>query len=131
MNRPNRFPKSKPAPDQCVKEDPGMNIDVLVVGGGPAGLSAALILGRCHRQVLVCDDDGQRNRALHAIHGLLGREGKSPSHFLEDARHDLASYESVSIKVTRVDDIRPAGDGFEFQCADGSTGTASKVLLAT
>src|SRR5215216_2070032 len=108
-----------------------MKIDVLIVGGGPAGLSAALILGRCHRQVLVCDDGQQRNRASHAIHGLLGREGKSPPAFLEDARRDLARYESVSIKVTRVSEIRPVGDGFEFDCADGSTGIASKVLLAT
>jgi len=94
-------------------------------------LSAALILGRCHRQVLVCDDDQQRNRASHAIHGLLGGEGRSPAGFLEDARHDLARYDSVSIKVTRVNDIRPAGECFEFDCTDGTTGSASKVLLAT
>jgi len=108
-----------------------MKVDVLIVGGGPAGLSAALILGRCHRQVLVCDDDQQRNRASHAIHGLLGGEGRSPAGFLEDARHDLARYVSVSIKVTRVNDIRPAGECFEFDCTDGTTGSASKVLLAT
>ena len=75
-----------------------MNIDVLIVGGGPAGLSAALVLGRCHRQVLVCDEARQRNRASQAIHGLLGREGKPPSAFLGDARRDLARYDSVKIK---------------------------------
>ena len=52
-----------------------MKVDVLIAGGGPAGLSAALVLGRCLRQVLICDEDRQRNRASHAIHALLGREG--------------------------------------------------------
>ncbi|MBT1516946.1 FAD-binding protein [Bradyrhizobium sp. SRL28] len=53
-----------------------MKFDVLIVGGGPAGLSAALILGRCHREALLCDEGHQRNLSSHAIHGLLGREGR-------------------------------------------------------
>lgn len=55
-----------------------MKFDVVIAGGGPAGLSAALIFGRCLRRVLVCDENQQRNRASQGIHGLLGREGKSP-----------------------------------------------------
>ena len=108
-----------------------MKVDVLIVGGGPAGLSAALILGRCSRQVLVCDDSKQRNRASHAIHGLLGREGMPPENFLGEARRDLARYESVALKLTRVTDIRTEGEGFAYDCSDGSVGWASKILLAT
>jgi len=108
-----------------------MKIDALVIGGGPAGLSAALILGRCHRRVLVCDDGKPRNRASLAIHGLLGREGKAPSAFLEEARQDLARYRSVLVRKTRVTDIWPAESGFEFGCTDCTAGSASKVLLAT
>ena len=108
-----------------------MKFDVLIVGGGPAGLSAALLLGRCHRKALLCDEGHQRNLSSHAIHGLPSQEGRSPAEFLDEARKELARYKSVSVRETRVTDICPAGEEFEFVCADGTTGAASKVLLAT
>lgn len=108
-----------------------MNVDVLIVGGGSAGLSAALILGRCHRAVLVCDEGKQRNRASHAIHGLLGHEGKSPESFLRSACHELANYRTVAVSKTRVTSIIPEGPEFRFACEDGTHGRAAKVLLAT
>ena len=92
-----------------------MTIDVLIIGGGPGGLSAALVLGRCHRRTLICDDGKPRNKFSHAVHGLLGHEGQKPSHLLGIARDELLKYPTVSHRTTRVLDIRPVPDGFEIQ----------------
>jgi thioredoxin reductase len=56
-------------------------LDVIVVGGGPAGLSAALMLGRCRRRVLICDTGQPRNRHSQALHGYLTRDGVPPGAF--------------------------------------------------
>lgn len=108
-----------------------MNVDVLIVGGGAAGLSAALILGRCHRKVFLCDDQKQRNRASREIHGLLGSNGRSPEQFIQDARGELTRHESVLVCRTRVTEIIPGDGRFIFACADGTQGIAAKILLAT
>lgn len=66
--------------------------DVIIVGGGPAGLSAALILGRCRRDVLVIDAGQPRNAAARAIHGLLGHDGITPQALLEKGRSEIERY---------------------------------------
>jgi len=58
------------------------NFDVVIVGAGPAGLSAALILGRCRRRVFVCDAGQPRNAASQALHGYLTRDGFEPAELL-------------------------------------------------
>jgi thioredoxin reductase len=108
-------------------------LDVLIVGGGPAGLSAALILGRCRREVLVCDAGEPRNAASRAIHGFLTRDGLAPVAELRRlARDQLAPYATVSVRDIRVEALARLDDGrFRARLAGGEQIEARKVLLAT
>jgi thioredoxin reductase len=107
-------------------------LDVLIVGGGPAGLSAALILGRCRRKVLICDAGQPRNATSQAIHGFLTRDGLSPVTELRRlAREQLAPYATVTLRDVRVEKITALDRGFRAQLADGAQIDAHKVLLAT
>ena len=105
--------------------------DVVIVGGGPSGLSAAIVLGRCRRRVLVCDVGQPRNQASRAVHCLLGHEGMSPSDLLARGRLELEQYPTVTSRGDRVTDITPFGNQFSVACADGFTVMARKVLLTT
>ena len=111
----------------------GMNNewDCIIVGGGAAGLSAALVLGRARRRTLVLDDGEQSNLAAHGIGGLLGHDGRPPAQLYEAGRAELAQYPSVSFRAARVIEAKPDGDGFLVEMADGSRDHARRVLLAT
>ncbi len=105
--------------------------DTLIVGAGPAGLSAALILGRCLRTVIVCGAGETRNVSAHAVHGLLGQEGKCPADLIADAKRDVSRYPTVEICEDEVVAVVPDASGFAFETASGAQGQAKKVLLAT
>ncbi|RSM35618.1 NAD(P)/FAD-dependent oxidoreductase [Amycolatopsis balhimycina DSM 5908] len=101
--------------------------DVLVVGGGAAGLSAALMLGRARRRVLVVDARAPRNAPAPHMHGFLSRDGLPPSELLEIGREELRGYgvELVEDHVTRLE------PGFAARLASGRELTARRVLVAT
>jgi thioredoxin reductase len=105
--------------------------EVIIVGGGPAGLSAALVLGRCLRTILVCDAGHPRNSASHAMHGFLSRDNIPPLEFLQIAREQLAPYKNVTYVNFEVIDIMPMQNGFEITLHDGSRMFCRKLLLAT
>lgn len=106
-------------------------LDVIIVGAGPAGLSAALVLGRCRRRVLVCDAGHSRNAASHGLHGYLTRDGIEPAEFLDIARQQLHPYETIELRQTKVIDARRLDDGFEVTLRSGERISSRKLLLAT
>src|SRR5688572_1639653 len=93
--------------------------DVIIVGGGAAGLSAALTLGRCRRRVLVCDAGRQRNRFAAHMHAYLSRDGVAPAEFIGIAREQLAPYECVRLVDAEVTDAQRRDFGFEVVLAGG------------
>lgn len=105
--------------------------DVLIVGAGPAGLSAALWLGRCRRRVLVIDDDRPRNAAAQALHGFLSRDGIPPLELLRISREQLARYDGVALRAGKVTDAKRLQDGFEVVDAGGGRFAARMLLLTT
>ncbi|MEO7191761.1 MAG: NAD(P)/FAD-dependent oxidoreductase [Vicinamibacterales bacterium] len=106
--------------------------DVIIVGAGPAGLSAALILARACRRVIVFDHDRPRNAATRELHGFLTRDGTPPSAFREYGRAELAKYPGVTIQPHEVLDAARLDTGlFEVELADTRRFTSRKLLLAT
>lgn len=108
--------------------------DVVIVGGGGAGLSAALMLGRSRRRVLVVDGGAPRNRVAGHMHGVLGRDHSSPLDLLAAGRAELTRYDDVTVasgevaSAARLDVDEPA---FEVVLASGERHTARRLLVAT
>ena len=104
--------------------------DVIVIGGGPAGLSAALMLGRCRRRVLVCDAGRPRNRRSHALHGYLTRDGIAPASLTRLGRAELGQY-GIQFRPLGATAVRRLPDRFHVALADGARVAARFLLIAT
>jgi thioredoxin reductase len=107
------------------------SLDALIVGGGPAGLSAALILGRCLRHVVVCDSNHPRNERSPALHGFLGSDGIPPLEFLRRSRAQLERYETVRYVTTTIVDVEHGKAGFITRDAAGKEWRSRALLIAT
>jgi thioredoxin reductase len=105
--------------------------DCVVVGGGAAGLSAALVLGRARRRTLVVDAGRQSNLPAHGIGGLLGYDGRPPAELYEAGRAELAKYDDVEFRHGEVTVAAADDGGFVVELADGSRHRTRRVLLAT
>ena len=105
--------------------------DCVVVGGGAAGLSAGLVLGRARRRTLLVDAGQQSNLAAHGIGGLLGHDGRPPGELYEAGRREIAAYPSVEVRTGEVVAGERAGEVFELELSDGRRERTRRVLLAT
>lgn len=108
-----------------------MTFDCIIVGGGPAGLSAGLMLGRCRRRVLLCDIGSQRNLASRAMHGYPTRDGTEPAEYLRLARAELDRYGTIECRELEIVDAVRTAAGFTVSAVDGTQFAARKLLLAS
>ncbi len=108
----------------------GNRFDVIIAGGGPAGLSAALVLARCCRRVVVCDAGRPRNRWSSAVHNLIGCDRIGPATLLRRARQQVRRYKAQLVRSPVIAATRRR-DGFEARLADHRRLRGRVLLLAT
>lgn len=105
-----------------------MNYDVVIVGGGPGGLSAALALGRGRKRVLLADSGPRRNAAATHMQNFVTRDGTPPTEFRALGRQELAAYPNVEVRDVRVESIAGERGAFRVTLADGVV-AARRILL--
>ena len=105
--------------------------DVVIVGGGPGGLSGALALARARKRVLVCDAGPRRNAAARHLHNFVTRDGTPPDEFRAIGRDQLARYPSATVRDVGVDTIAGSRGAFRVGLSGGESVDARRVLLCT
>jgi thioredoxin reductase len=105
-------------------------LDVVVIGGGAAGLSGALMLARARRSVVVVDAGTPRNAPAAGVHGLLGRDGTPPAELLDRGRAEVTSYGGEIVRG-EVETVERDGDRFAVRVAGGGTLRARRLLVTT
>ncbi|WP_305093884.1 NAD(P)/FAD-dependent oxidoreductase [Prescottella sp. R16] len=113
-----------------MSDEPVENYDVVVIGGGAAGLEGALMLARSRRTVLVTDAGAPRNAPAEGVHGFLTRDGLPPAELTAIGRDEVRRYGGHIVDAA-VTDARRTGDGFTVTLADGRAVRARRLLVAT
>ncbi len=105
--------------------------DVIIVGGGPAGLNAAVVLGRCKRKVIVFDTGNQRNKSSHGMHNYLTRDDILPHDFLQTCYPEIAKYGVVLIQKKVVKAKKNSKNIFVVCDDENKSYYAKKLLIAS
>lgn len=108
-----------------------MILDCAVIGGGPAGLNAALVLGRSRRKTILFDDNKPRNVVTSETHGFITRDGINPRKFKKIGQEELSRYPDVKVENQRVHRINKENTLFQVETENGEIYSAKKLILAT
>lgn len=113
------------------EHDDYRRFDLVIIGGGPAGMSAALTAGRAALDTLIVNAESPRNAVTTASHGFLTRDGAHPTELLAIGKQQLAKYETVRYRNDTVTSTTRTDTGFEVALAEGSTALADRLVIAT
>lgn len=105
--------------------------DCTIIGGGPAGLNATLVLGRARRNVVLVDSNDARNKVTHEAHGFITRDGVKPREFREMANEEFSKYKTIVTMEDKVEEIVKVDEGFKIRTKKGQEWLTRKVILAT
>jgi len=104
--------------------------DAVIVGGGPAGLSAALVLGRANKRALVVDNHRPANAVSQGVGGLLGHDRVKPADLRSSGLRQLEEHANVKVRHGAVEDVEPTTDGFVLTPTDAAPVRAHAIVLA-
>lgn len=105
--------------------------DCTIIGGGPAGLNATLVLGRARRNVVLVDSNDARNKVTRETHGFITRDGVKPREFREIANKEFSKYKTIVTMEDKVEEIVKVDEGFKIKTKKGREWLTRKVILAT
>lgn len=106
------------------------DLDVIIVGGGPAGMSAALMFGRTMMKTVIFNEEKPRNRVTQQSHNFITRDGTHPLEFLKIAKEQLKKYDTVHYVKDVVTDVKKYAYGYQVKTRKGSEFTAQRVIFA-
>lgn len=107
-----------------------MVLDCAVIGGGPAGLNASLVLGRSRRKTVLFDDNKPRNAVVSESHGFITRDGVDPQEFKRIGLEELTKYPSVEVQKQRVVRVHKEDGLFHLEAENGERFEAKRIILA-